>query len=99
MVERPAVPAQNRIGRRDRGDAHELFPAGCLGFDRQPSALSIGESQPGAAQTPPVQRVLRDEVLDLRLQSPLKPAGNRQNEKVKRVAHLAVTLPTGAVSE
>ena len=99
LSDQSAVPAQNRIRRRDSRDAHEFSPADCLGFDSQPSSLSIGESQPGAAQALPVQRVLRDDVLDLRFETPLKPAGNCQNKKVKRVAHLAATLPTGVVSE
>jgi len=70
-----AVPPQQRVGRRDRGDVAQSTPTHAVRPRSQASAIVIGEAQSPGPQLASQEPVLFDQVPD-RLPFPaVQPAG------------------------
>ena len=60
----PPVPAEKRVGRDDRCDLFQHFPAEHLGFDRQPAPLVVVQKNSVLAQFLLQHCILRPQILD-----------------------------------
>jgi hypothetical protein len=78
------MPAQQRVGRRDRGDLAQGRPAHSVRPRRQPSAIVVGETQSPGPKLAPQEPVLFDQVRD-RLPLPaVQPAGQHAQHDLQR---------------
>ena len=65
------------------GSPEERLTAECLGFDRQPAPLGIGEVKALAAKVLPEDPILLPQILDHILLAPIHPAGQGRQQKLK----------------
>ena len=92
------MPAQNRVGRDNRGDVTEAATAQPVSVHRQPTAFLIGQADP-AAHVPAQDAVFFDQVGHGVLLPPVEPADQRGEQQAERhrVGHGArvyITDPT-----
>ena len=93
------MPAENSVGRDDRGDVAQAKTAQPVPRHRQPTAFLIGQADP-AAHVPAQDAVLFYQVRHSVLLSLVKPADQRPQEhgKGERVEHGARVYTTDPIS-
>src|SRR5207245_1664152 len=79
------VPRQQRVRRHNRGEVPQNAASECLGFRRQPTALSVGEAHTSGPQLFPQDTVLFVEVVDDIALLLAHPTGERDENETQRV--------------
>ena len=93
------MPAENRIGRHDRGDATQAATTHLMSACREPTAFVVGQADP-ATHVSAQDAVFFDQVRHGRLLPLVKPADQRGQEDAERhgVEHGARLYTTDPIS-
>jgi hypothetical protein len=92
------MPAENRVGRDDRGDVTKAATAQPVATNGQPTAFLVGQADP-AGHVPTEDGVFFDQVGHGVLLPPVKPADQRGEQQAERhlVEHGATVYTTDPI--